>query len=100
MRNRCSLLHTMIGGANSGVTALSAVCCIIVRSETNAQSCLGKLSRDTGHSRVPEPPDRITGTIRLSVMAYIQLIRSFVAHLSRRCQAVSAASKVNNTRRV
>jgi hypothetical protein len=25
---------------------------------------LGKLSRDTGHNRLPEPPDRITGTTR------------------------------------
>jgi hypothetical protein len=64
----------MIGGVNSEVTALNAVCCIIVRSETKAQSCLGKLSRDTGHSRVPEPPDKITGTIRLSVIAYIQIL--------------------------
>ena len=36
-----------------------------------------KLSRDTGHSRVPEPPDRITGTIRLWVIWPIsELIRS------------------------
>ena len=32
-----------------------------------------KLSRDTGHSRVPEPPHRTTGTIRFSV-ANIQIV--------------------------
>ena len=29
----------------------------------SGQSCLGKLSRETGQSRVPEPPERITGMI-------------------------------------
>jgi hypothetical protein len=67
----------MIGGAKAGATARSAVSCIIVRSDTSGQSCLGKLSRDTGHSRVPEPPDRITGTIRFSVMASIQIFHLF-----------------------
>jgi len=33
------------------------------RSETSGQYCLGKLSRDTGQSLVPDPPERITGTI-------------------------------------
>jgi hypothetical protein len=31
------------------------------RSPTIGSSCLGKLCRDKGHSRVPEPPDMITG---------------------------------------
>lgn len=26
-------------------------------------NCLGKLSRDNGHKRVPEPPQRMTGRI-------------------------------------
>ena len=65
IRNRCSWLQTTIGGAKSGAAARSAVSCIIVRSDTSGQSCLGKLSRDTGQSRVPEPPERITGTIRM-----------------------------------
>ena len=63
--------------ANAGAAARSAVSCIIVRSDTSGQSCLGKLSRDTGHSRVPEPPDRITGTIRFSVMVCIQMFAPF-----------------------
>src|SRR5947199_6627867 len=32
-------------------------------------NCLGMPSRDTGHSRVPEPPARSTGTIRVSGIA-------------------------------
>ena len=27
-------------------------------------NCLGYMVRDNGHRRVPEPPDRMTGTIR------------------------------------
>jgi hypothetical protein len=33
------------------------------RSETIGQNCLGKLLLETGHSRVPEPPQSTTGTI-------------------------------------
>jgi len=25
-------------------------------------NCLGRIARDNGHNRVPEPPERITGT--------------------------------------
>jgi hypothetical protein len=35
----------------------------MVLFEISGQNCLGKLLRDTGHSRVPEPPERMTGTI-------------------------------------
>ena len=52
-----------MGGAKPGPTPRRAVSCNIVRSDANGQSCFGKLSRDTGHSRVPVPPDRITGTM-------------------------------------
>ena len=61
IRNRCSWLHTTIGGAKPSPQARSAVSCSSVRSDTSGQSCLGKLSRETGHSRVPEPPERMTG---------------------------------------
>ena len=56
-----------------GPAARSAVSCIIVRSDTSGQSCFGKLSRDTGHSRVPEPPERITGTMRCVVMTWTEI---------------------------
>ena len=62
-RKRCSWLHTTTGGAKPGPTPRRAVSTIIERSLfSSPQNCLGKLSRDTGHSRVPEPPDRMTGT--------------------------------------
>ena len=63
IRNRWSWLHTTTGGAKPGPTPRSAVSCSMVWSEISGQSCLGKLSRDTGHNRVPDPPDRMTGTI-------------------------------------
>ena len=61
-RKRCSWLQTMIGGAKPGPAARRAVSSIIERSETSGQNCFGKLSRETGQSRVPEPPERMTGT--------------------------------------
>ena len=63
-RKRCSSLQTTNGGAKPGPIARRAVSSIIERSETSGQNCLGKLSRDTGHNRVPEPPERMTGTMR------------------------------------
>ena len=70
-RNRCSWLHTTIGAANPSPLARAAVSWIMVRSEISGQNCLGKLSRDTGHSRVPDPPDKITGTIGPAVCIVI-----------------------------
>ena len=64
IRKRWSWLHTTIGASKPLPAPRSAVSCSSERSEISGQSCLGKLSRDTGHSRVPEPPDRITGTMR------------------------------------
>jgi len=29
------------------------------------KNCLGRNERDNGHKREPEPPDKITGTIKL-----------------------------------
>jgi hypothetical protein len=34
----------------------------------SGQSCLGKLSRETGQRRVPEPPERMTGIMAESLM--------------------------------
>jgi hypothetical protein len=39
----------------------SAVSCSMVLSETRGSSCFGIAARDSGQSRVPAPPDRITG---------------------------------------
>ena len=40
----------------------AAVSWIMVRSPVSARSCFGSSSRDSGHRRVPAPPERITGT--------------------------------------
>jgi hypothetical protein len=38
-----------------------AVACSMVSLPTRASSCLGYCSRESGHRRVPEPPERMTG---------------------------------------
>jgi hypothetical protein len=38
----------------------------MVDAPANGRSCFGYSDRDIGHRRVPEPPDRITGLMRLS----------------------------------
>ena len=63
IRNRCSSLHTTTGAANPGPWPRRTVSCNRLRSDSSGQSCLGKLSRETGHNRVPEPPERTTGTM-------------------------------------
>src|SRR3546814_5353269 len=37
------------------------VSCSMVSSPASGRNCLGKASRDSGHRRVPEPPDSRTG---------------------------------------
>jgi hypothetical protein len=34
-------------------------------SSKKRMNCLGYMARDSGHRRVPEPPERMTGTIAL-----------------------------------
>ena len=63
IRNRWSSLQTTIGAAKPGPLPRSTVSCSRLRSDSSGQSCFGKLSRETGHSRVPEPPERMTGTM-------------------------------------
>ena len=38
-------------------------------------NCLGKLLRETGQSRVPDPPQRMTGVMSVDVMAFPLLPR-------------------------
>jgi hypothetical protein len=45
-----------------------ALCCKRVSSPISAASCLGRVSRLTGQSRVPAPPARITGTSLVTVV--------------------------------
>ena len=55
-------LHTTIGAATSATPSTRlAVSCSMVWSPTSGSSCFGYSSRDSGHRRVPEPPERMTG---------------------------------------
>jgi hypothetical protein len=54
----------MIGAANAASSMRrrvdpSSVPCPLKKR----MNCLGYIVRDNGHKRVPEPPDRMTGTI-------------------------------------
>src|SRR5690606_27582870 len=61
---RCSSLATTMGAARPGRPSRRCqVACSRLRSPTRGWNCLGCVSRDSGHSRVPEPPERITGTM-------------------------------------
>src|SRR6266478_4911831 len=41
----------------------------VERAPNNGRNCLGRTSREAGHSRVPAPPHMISGIIRLSIGA-------------------------------
>src|SRR5271155_4523726 len=72
--NRCASLHTTMGGAAPEMPARrSAVSCSMVCLPVRASNCLGYISRDSGHSLVPAPPDKITGTNRFTIYS----LRSF-----------------------
>ena len=68
-RKRCASLHTTIGAAPAMPARRSAVSCSMVCLPVSASSCFGYSSRDSGHRRVPAPPDRITG-INVMFMAH------------------------------
>src|SRR5690606_1293916 len=62
------LLQTTIGAVvSAGRRARRAVTCSIVSSPTSGCSCLGIRSLDSGHNRVPLPPDRITGVVTFPI---------------------------------
>ncbi|MGB5344830.1 MAG: hypothetical protein WBN23_01570, partial [Woeseia sp.] len=57
-----SLQTTMIRFAIVALDpSLQAVSCNMVRLPIKGSSCFGYMARDAGQSRVPEPPERITG---------------------------------------
>src|SRR6202789_713781 len=65
---RCASLHTTIGAiAPAMIARRAAVSCSMVCLPVRASSCLGYISRDNGHSRVPAPPERITGMTALTI---------------------------------
>ena len=64
-RKRYSSLQTTIGPATESLPLKAAsriaVACSMVSPPTSDSNCLGYFSRDIGHRRVPEPPERMTG---------------------------------------
>ena len=70
MENKNKITYTamIIGSAKfSRPSKRRIVSCNIVLSPTNGKYCLGYCLRDSGHSRVPEPPERMTGIISISL---------------------------------
>src|SRR5665213_3105415 len=47
----------------------------MVRSPARASSCLGNALRDSGHNRVPEPPERMTGVMTGSLLMAATCVR-------------------------
>lgn len=63
---RCSSFATTMGAPMPGSASMRRhVACSSEPSPTSGWNCLGCVSRDSGHSRVPEPPESKTGTIEV-----------------------------------
>ena len=63
-RKRYSLLvMTTVGSKIDGSARRVATAWNVERSPMTGMNCLGRLSRNSGHMRVPEPPHMITGRI-------------------------------------
>jgi hypothetical protein len=70
-RKRCASLQITSGCALPQASfARSAVSCSSVRPVTSGRNCLGSSWRDTGHRRLPAPPQRITGTTGLGMESF------------------------------
>jgi hypothetical protein len=62
---RMAPIATMTGASNLAASAVrKAVSWSIVWGSVRLSSCLGRSARDSGHSRVPDPPDRMMGVMR------------------------------------
>src|SRR5215207_9538601 len=82
--------ETTIGFAKIGdLDTLSAVFWNVECSPIKLINCFGKLSRDAGQRRVPDPPERITGTIvglaRLSAFTAASPWRGIFGSRGRTC---------------
>src|ERR1700694_1475662 len=66
--NRYALLVMTIGRSNSVPSdTRKSVFWNVERAPNKGRNCLGRTSREAGHSRVPAPPHMISGIIRLSI---------------------------------
>src|ERR1700736_4454831 len=52
----------------------SSVSWNVERGPNNGRNCLGRTSRDAGHSRVPAPPHMISGMIRSLIVVLILVV--------------------------
>src|SRR5690606_5544465 len=62
-RKRWSALHRIVGGLNpaSGRRRFKVAPSRLVSPALKRMNCFGYMARESGHKRVPEPPDKITG---------------------------------------
>src|SRR6516164_3217351 len=78
----------MIGRPNRvGSVTRWTVSCNIECAPNNGKNCLGRPSREAGHSRVPAPPHMIRGMI-VGANSCLQQIRSKAAHEVRASDSV------------
>ena len=61
--NRWSSLQITIGWAKGPPETRAAVSANMLSAPPSAKNCFGRSPRDSGHNRVPAPPERMTGTI-------------------------------------
>ena len=52
-------------------------------SPTSGMNCFGRLSREAGHTRVPEPPHMMTGRIFMDTLSVVRTYAALVASLDR-----------------
>jgi hypothetical protein len=88
-----------IGDANSSwsVTRVKT-CWKVEREPTSGVNCFGRLSRDTGHKRVPAPPHIMTGVINSIILKQLpsRLHTVTASRIAKNKQADGRTSKVNS----
>lgn len=78
-------MQTAMGALNPGnPESRNKVSCTMVCSETKGKNCFGYCPLDKGQSRVPEPPDKITGIILgiLNIAMLYELLTRFYKLIS------------------
>ncbi|GLS44605.1 hypothetical protein GCM10007884_25930 [Methylobacterium brachythecii] len=55
----------------ASVTRSAVAWNVEVSASTSRENCFGMLSREAGHNRVPDPPQRITGRTRSTLTSDI-----------------------------
>ena len=73
-----------------GSATRASTCWNVESGPTSGTNCLGMLSRETGHSRVPAPPHMITGTMRDAAIQMVSAVCRIIAARPRCRQAAIA----------